>query len=408
MARSTVRVSFCRASNTRKTSTPFSAAPRRSGRRRRHRSASSRAGSGREAASAAGCWEKSAPEGPKPFPGILFEEAQACVEGGATPSTRHSSTRRCRCPLSTDHVFHSHPRRHQALVSVPKGELCDTDLSQRIHGPSLSQIRSVARLPCPRLGSPRRVFLLRFAASSTTRLASKCSIASIRSRTTPAQNLADLGSAGAPPRITIPARHPSPSNAPGNVGAHPPRSPRWRPPRAADRGDDLSPVSPAADTDDDAVLDPRAGPSQHVLDLRRVDIEAARDDQLLHPIDDPDEAVGRPRRRVAGAHQPPASSTAAAPGAIPVSAEDLRSVDQQLPGYPDRKVGRRVVRVDDPDRVEGKGRRRSRAVASGTAGCRRGRVRSRSSRTPRRASLPVTASQVSTTAGGSAMAPEMV
>ena len=67
------------------------------------------------------------------FPGVLVEEPDAGVEGGAAPTLDTPVPGVVNVMTGADHVFHRHSGCHQALVRVPEGKLCDTDLSLRIH-----------------------------------------------------------------------------------------------------------------------------------------------------------------------------------------------------------------------------------------------------------------------------------
>ena len=59
---------------------------------------------------------------PQALPGILIEEADAGVERGATPTFHRPVARLVDIGASGNHVFHGHPRRHQALVGVAENE----------------------------------------------------------------------------------------------------------------------------------------------------------------------------------------------------------------------------------------------------------------------------------------------
>ena len=59
---------------------------------------------------------------PQPLPGILVQEAYAGVERRASPTLHRPVPRLVDIRAGGNHVFHSHPRRHQALVGVAKDE----------------------------------------------------------------------------------------------------------------------------------------------------------------------------------------------------------------------------------------------------------------------------------------------
>ncbi|MHB8186016.1 MAG: hypothetical protein ACYDDU_07975 [Dermatophilaceae bacterium] len=67
------------------------------------------------------------------LPGVFVEEPDAGVEGGTTPTLDTPVPSVVDVRTGTDHVFHRHSGCHQALVGVPQGKFCDTDLSLRIH-----------------------------------------------------------------------------------------------------------------------------------------------------------------------------------------------------------------------------------------------------------------------------------
>ena len=67
------------------------------------------------------------------FPRVLVKEPDAGVEGGTTPALDTPVPSVVDVLTGPHHVFHGHSGCHQALVRVPKDELCDTDLSLRIH-----------------------------------------------------------------------------------------------------------------------------------------------------------------------------------------------------------------------------------------------------------------------------------
>src|SRR5664280_293643 len=85
------------------------------------------------------------------LPGVFVQEPDAGVVGGATPALDAPVPGHVDILAGTDHVLGGHPGRHQGLVSVPKNELCDTDLSLRIHAykyvaPSLIYLGGQTRL----------------------------------------------------------------------------------------------------------------------------------------------------------------------------------------------------------------------------------------------------------------------
>ena len=59
---------------------------------------------------------------PQPLPGVLIEEADAGVKRRASPALYRPVARLVEIRAGGNHVFHSHPRRHQALVGVAKDE----------------------------------------------------------------------------------------------------------------------------------------------------------------------------------------------------------------------------------------------------------------------------------------------
>ena len=148
---------------------------------------------------------------------------------------------------------------------------------------------------------------------------------------------------------------------------------------------------------------------EHLLHLRRAHVEAAGDDDLLHPVDDRHEAVCRHRHDVAGAQ--PAALEQRRPACPPDGASSpgrpaVRAA--AAPRLPGRTVHGRVVGVDHAD-VGARERhpdgarptRRSDRVADAPP------ATSRSSRSPRRAdrrSPPPSASTVET---GRLIAPEI-
>ena len=127
----------------------------------------------------------------------------------------------------------------------------------------------------------------------------------------------------------------------------------------------LAPVV-AAQPDDGRVRDP-VDPAQRVLHLRRVHVEPARDDQLLDPVDDGDEAVLGHLHHVAGP-EPAAREQHGRGllGPLPVAGEDLRAADQQLARAAGRDVGAGVVGVDDAHL--GRGERQAHRAGAPVAG----------------------------------------
>ncbi len=139
--------------------------------------------------------------------------------------------------------------------------------------------------------------------------------------------------------------------------------------------------------DDDGVRD--AGHrQQHLLDLGRVDVEPARDDELLLAVDDGEEPVGVHDDDVAGEHVAVvgehARPTSSQP---PVAGEDLRARDGELARLARRHLdGRVVLRRRRGTACPAAAGRSSPRGACRPAGCSASTARSRSSRTPRRAS----------------------
>ncbi len=67
------------------------------------------------------------PQGPEPFPGIFFEEAQAGVESGAAPDFQRPIADPIKLLRDGQHVFRAHARRQQRLMAVPQRDIRDQD-----------------------------------------------------------------------------------------------------------------------------------------------------------------------------------------------------------------------------------------------------------------------------------------
>jgi hypothetical protein len=72
-------------------------------------------------------------ECPQPLPRILVQKPDTRVIRGTTPTLHTPEPRGINISTRTHHVLSGHPGRHQRLVSIPKGQLCDPDLPLRIH-----------------------------------------------------------------------------------------------------------------------------------------------------------------------------------------------------------------------------------------------------------------------------------
>ncbi|TKS64418.1 MAG: hypothetical protein EWM73_00498 [Nitrospira sp.] len=63
----------------------------------------------------------------EPFPGILLEEAQACVESGATPDLERPIADRVELLGDGQHVLRPHARGQERLMAVAQGDIGDQD-----------------------------------------------------------------------------------------------------------------------------------------------------------------------------------------------------------------------------------------------------------------------------------------
>jgi hypothetical protein len=66
-------------------------------------------------------------EGAEPFPGILFEEAEARVEGGATPDLERPIADSVKLLGDRQHVFRPHARGQERLMAVAQGNIGNQD-----------------------------------------------------------------------------------------------------------------------------------------------------------------------------------------------------------------------------------------------------------------------------------------
>ena len=80
------------------------------------------------------------PQGPQPFPGIFFEEAQTGVEGGAAPDFQRPIADGVELLRDRQHVLGAHARRQQRLMAVSKGDIRDQQCFALAPGRSEGQV----------------------------------------------------------------------------------------------------------------------------------------------------------------------------------------------------------------------------------------------------------------------------
>ena len=149
-----------------------------------------------------------------------------------------------------------------------------------------------------------------------------------------------------------------------------------------------SPCSSSANADDRDLGDRRV-PGQHLLDLARVDVEAAPDDQVLLAVDDRDEAVVVFGAEVAGAEPAVDDGLRRRLRLVVVAGEDVMAPDDDLAELADRQELDPVVEVGarrSRRRRPRSGGRRCPACAPKSGWLWSPSARSRTGRNPRRSS----------------------